>query len=378
MSYLGHTQPSEKIDSADILDGSILPVAINPAPTFPNAVVAHNMASQFAFKNRVLNGNFDFWERGTSQTATGYGSADRWRLVRNVTTSTMSRVAFTAGQTDVPHEPAYHMRNVVVSSAGAASYAFNRHVLGSIRTLAGKPVTLTFWAKANAVKNISVEWSSYTGNTAGVGAATTTGMYATKYALSTAWQLITMTVTLPIPASVGSDGDDSISFNIWYDAGSNYSNRTNALGQQSGTFDIAQVQLEEGTVATPFEMKPFAIEYMLLQQYYQKIAFTRSPVFMTSGGTAVGGRLYYPVAMIGTPTVTISTATWTSSLTLSGSTTGDLASLAATTATMTVSAADIMATSLGISGINGQYAATTIWGGTATVSIALEYELSGV
>lgn len=57
--------------------------------------------------------------------------------------------------------------------------------------------------------------------------------------------------------------------NFWLDAGSNFNSRTNTLGQRSGTFDIEQVQLEAGSVATPFEVRPLGIELTLCQRFYQ-------------------------------------------------------------------------------------------------------------
>jgi hypothetical protein len=57
--------------------------------------------------------------------------------------------------------------------------------------------------------------------------------------------------------------------NIWLDAGSAFNARTNSLGQQSGTFDIAQVQVEPGPVDTPFERRPIGTELALCQRYYE-------------------------------------------------------------------------------------------------------------
>jgi hypothetical protein len=69
---------------------------------------------------------------------------------------------------------------------------------------------------------------------------------------------------------LGTSGGDFFAVNFWLDAGSEFNARTNSLGQQSGTFDIAQVQLEAGTVATPFEHRSFGQELALCMRYYEK------------------------------------------------------------------------------------------------------------
>jgi len=80
-------------------------------------------------------------------------------------------------------------------------------------------------------------------------------------------------VTANIPSIsgkiLGTDGNDNLQIVFWFDAGSSFNSRTNSLGQQSGTFDIANVQLESGTVATPFEQRPIGLELNLCQRFYQ-------------------------------------------------------------------------------------------------------------
>ena len=72
---------------------------------------------------------------------------------------------------------------------------------------------------------------------------------------------------------MGSNNDDYLELRFWFDAGSSFNSRTNSLGQQSGTFDIAQVQLEAGSVATPFEIRPIGTELLMCQRYYQSLYF---------------------------------------------------------------------------------------------------------
>jgi len=220
------------------------------------------------FRNAIINGNFDFWQRGTSFSGQEYG-ADRWYNNRNGSSSTMSRQAFTVGQTDVPGEPIYFCRQVVTSVAGAANYVQLFQLIEDVRTFAGQQLTLSFWAKADASKSIAIELVQKFGT--GGSPSGDVGFGITKTTIGTSWQKVTVTATAPSISgkTLGSNGDTSLGVNIWLDAGSDYNGRTNSLGQQSGTFDIAQVQIERGPVATPFERRPIGTELSLCQRYYQ-------------------------------------------------------------------------------------------------------------
>lgn len=227
--------------------------------------------SPLSFRNKLINGGFDIWQRGTSQTANGYGSDDRWANGHAGSTKTHSRQAFAAGQTDVPGNPRYYSRTVVTSVAGAGNYAIKFQKIEGASTLSGKTVTLSFYAKADAAKNIAVEFQQEFG-TGGSPSAAVTGIGAQTVALTTSWQRYTVTVAIPSISgkTLGTDSNDSLGLFFWFDAGSNWNARSAALGQQSGTFDIANVQVEEGSVATSFEQRPLGLELQLCRRYYEQ------------------------------------------------------------------------------------------------------------
>jgi hypothetical protein len=163
-----------------------------------------------------------------------------------------------------------------------------------VSTLAGQTVTLSFWAKADSNKSIATEFVHNFG-TGGSPSTAITGIQVVTHNLTASWQKFTATVAIPSISgkTIGSDNNDYISFAFWFDAGSDYNSRTNLLGQQSGTFDIAQVQLEEGTVATPFEHRPIGVELSLCQRYFEKsYNIENSPGTNTYSGIYANGGFY--------------------------------------------------------------------------------------
>lgn len=226
-------------------------------------------------KNKLINGNFDVWQRGTS-LASGTGKrflSDRFFNEGNGTTHTTSQQSFTPGQTEVPNEPSYFHRTVVTSVAGAGNFMMLRQCIESVRTLAGKKATLSFYAKADAAKNITLEFNQNFG-TGGSPSNPINVIGVTTFNLTTSWKKYTVTVDIPSIAgkTIGTSGDDYLRLTLWYDAGSSYTAGSNTLGQQSGTFDIAQVQLEEGKFSTDFEARHISTELALCYRYFEKLS----------------------------------------------------------------------------------------------------------
>jgi len=258
-------------------------------------------------RNAIINGNFDVWQRGTSQTASGYGSADRWGFDAGTSTFTMSQASFTLGQTDVPNEPKHYASTAVTTGSTAGSFALYYQQIESVRTLAGQTATLSFWAKADAAKDIAVELSQSFGS-GGSPSAQVNGIGVTTCSLTTSWQKFEVTVAIPSISgkALGTNSDDKLTLLFWLDAGSDFNARTNSLGNQSGTFDIAQVQLEAGSVATPFERRSYGEELALCQRYCQTVRESAANGRAASSNNSITCA-YFNTYMRFTPTVSYTT-----------------------------------------------------------------------
>lgn len=273
-----------------------------------SATQAINSNSIFGFKNHIINGNFDVWQRSTSQTTSDYGSDDRWANGNVGSTKTHSQVACTDTERALFNASAFS-RTVVTSVAGAGNYVSKPQFIEDVTKLAGKTVTLSFWAKADSNKNIAVEFLQIFGS-GGTPSTEVNGIGSQLVSLTTTWQKKTITVTLPsiVGKTLGTAGVHTSSTGVvfWFDAGSSFNARAANLGQQSGTFDIAQVQLEEGSVATPFEQRPYGLELSLCQRYYWKSGFFRYDLYIgaTTDDSFIPVKL--PQTMRTAPTVAVS------------------------------------------------------------------------
>jgi hypothetical protein len=225
------------------------------------------------FRNKVINGDFDIWQRATSQTSSGYGSDDRWQNNNTGSTKTASRQTFTAGQTDVPGNPTYFSRTVVTSVAGAGNFACKIQPIENVRTVSGKKATVTFYAKADASKNIGINIRQYFGTGGSPSASVDTG--CGLKALTTSWQKFSFVVDVPNISgkTLGTNNDHSLQLEVWFDAGSTFASRAQSVGQQSGTFDIAHVSIVEGDATAeddPFSPRHIQQEEALCQRYLEK------------------------------------------------------------------------------------------------------------
>ena len=285
LSYIdgNHTHTLSEITDAGT-------AAASDSSDFESAGTSAALATSLSNRNAIINGNFDVWQRGTSGSSnvTFFYVADRWKNYGIGSTNAVSLQTFTIGQTDVPNQPLNFHRSVVTSSAGSSNFAMTQQRIEDVRTFSGQTVTLSFWAKADASKNIAVEFSQDFGSG---GSTSVLGIGVQTCNLTTAWQKFTVTATLPSISGKTLGLSNVVDVTFWYDAGSNYNSRSNTLGQQSGTFDLAQVQLEVGSAATPFERRSYGNELSRCQRYYEKSAGDN---YQWSGNsTGFGGNTYF-------------------------------------------------------------------------------------
>jgi hypothetical protein len=208
-------------------------------------VAAFNTAIA-SLKNKLINGDFTTWIRGS---ALGAAAADRYLADRWITRgvgSTMapSRQLFALGQTDVPGNPKYFHRCLVASVAGASNFADMEQRIEGVATAAGETVLVTFYAKADAARTIGLSMIQTFGS-GGSPSAAVTGIGAQQIALTTVWQRFSVAIAVPSIAgkTLGTDGTDSLRLVFWFDAGTGNSAQAGGIGQQSGTFDIARARL---------------------------------------------------------------------------------------------------------------------------------------
>ncbi|MCK5021043.1 MAG: hypothetical protein KAS32_28790 [Candidatus Peribacteraceae bacterium] len=211
-----------------------------------------------AFKNKLINGNFDIWQRGVSFTDPNAElTADRWEydaIASATGNATITRENFTLGQTDVPGEPQYYLRADQTTAAGAITDLLKQKIEG-VRTFAGKTVALSFYAKANSTKAFTLQFVQNFGTGGSPSGSVNTNV--SQFNITNSWAKYEFQVAIPSISgkTLGTNGDDFLSV---------------ALREVSNTIfalDIAQVQIEEGSVATAFEQRPISIEESLVERF---------------------------------------------------------------------------------------------------------------
>jgi hypothetical protein len=220
-----------------------------------------------------------------------------------VAAATLTQQTFTPGQTAVPGEPRNYLRlnnTTQGSSLGTVSYheLFSR--IEDVRTLAGQSVTLSFWARSTiASKSIAVQFEQNFGS-GGSGSTFSTPQH---YTLSSTWTKFTYQVTL---ASINGKTVGSASYlnaRVFLQAGSLVLSPS-FTWQGTGDTEFADFKLELGSVATPITRQLIKTEYELCERYLQ-ISRVRWQGDVTNGQVYVHTG-YFHTAMRGTPTLTLS------------------------------------------------------------------------
>jgi hypothetical protein len=261
------------------------------------------------FRNIVINGGFDVWQRGTSAafttTASASFQADRWSCYRSVTGADATQSRVSAGLDGFQY--ALRMQRNSGTTGIQKMYVGTSFETSTATKLVNKPVVLSFYARAGsnysaAGSGLEVLLQNGTGtetNGVYVGFTSGTNVIYTTATLTTSWQRFTYYGVMP---ATSSQLLVQFAFNSVGTAGAN------------DYADITGVQLEQNYQPTPFEQRPIGIELQLCMRYYQNYPYGEYQEKVVALGYAAANYYYgtqdMRVPFRAAPTVTVTSIQW--------------------------------------------------------------------
>ena len=231
------------------------------------------------FRNALINGDMRINQRGTSTnlaslTAVGTTfaySCDRWHAYRHgFVTGTAIGQGTTLTVGDMPFDEAgittFSRISRLSGNTGTQLiyFAYNMESQDSVK-YKNKPVTLSFYVRGGANFSGSILYSeiiSGTGTDQVLRSAYTNSTVEQQKttALSTSWIKVTLTKTVS---------------SVLNQIGVRFVYTPTGTAGAADYFDVTGVQLELGSVATPFEVRPYPVELQLCQRYYIRWVATK-------------------------------------------------------------------------------------------------------
>ena len=154
---------------------------------------------QVAGKNKIINGDFSIWQRGTSiaVTSNNQTSCDRVNHVQDGSgaTRTITKQTFTVNTSGNPtgavnNQNSYFRYAQSVAGTGGTYNLIEQRIEGAV--LAGQMVTFSFWAKAAA--NLTLPQIDYEFT---IGGTNSSANITSNVAVTTSWQRFVYTFIMP-------------------------------------------------------------------------------------------------------------------------------------------------------------------------------------
>ena len=284
--------------------------------------------SNMAGRNRIINGGMVFDQRNAGASVTAVNGAytvDRWLC----TVSQSSK--FTAQQNAGSVTPPAGYVNYLGCTSSSAYSVTSTDFLGINQRIEGVNTADFGWGSANA-KTVTLSFwvrSSLTGTFGG--SLMNSGFdrsYPFTYTISSAntWEQKSITIAgdtsgtwlstngvgVRVFFSLGCGSTRLGTAGAWTGSSDIFSatGETSVVGTSGATFYITGVQLEAGSVATPFERRQYGQELALCQRYFTK--FYTDTVYgyfwtgFSDATTIFSAAAPLPTAMRAQPTVTVS------------------------------------------------------------------------
>lgn len=279
-------------------------------------------------RNILINGSFDIWQRGNGSFAlpssTVTWTADRAGYLQSCgATCAITRAERSAATANVPTiaQAGTYINSSLRVSCNAADVAIGSDEFSELlfriegydwRQLAHKPNILSFFASSNRSGVYCVAIRNTTGSLS----------FVQNYTISAVNSFSRYSITIPeAPTTATWDYSSGVGLLVTFAlaVGSTYqggagnwtaaniiatSSQVNFVASAGNVFMITGMQLEEGTQATPLEVKQYADELARCQRYYWRglpCLALNFPSFVN--GSIMSWPVRFPVTMRTTPTV---------------------------------------------------------------------------
>jgi hypothetical protein len=279
----------------------------------------------YGMRNRIINGDMRIDQRnaGAAVTINGFAVYPVDRFQGSVRPSTGTVTA-----QKVSDAPSGFVESLRLTQASVTAQASD-DIYGLIQKIEGynvadlnfgsasaKTFTLSFWVKSSVTGSFGLALQNINA---------TRRSYVTTYTVNTAntWEQKTITVAgdtsgtwettnstgLAVQWDLGSGSIYQTSTqNAWQTANVfQASGATRWIATNGATFYITGVQLEAGSVATPFERRPYGTELQLCLRYFE-LSAGRLDYQTASGGTGIANMpFFFKTTKRATPTITFGT-----------------------------------------------------------------------
>ena len=318
-------------------NSGVIITGICTATSFSGSGEGLTRTSQYAFRNRFHNGGMTVSQRlGSTETTLNNNNwtqiMDRWKCYENtdatITATMVSNIYPTAGTVPSSYNSVrLKVTGADTSLSSSQQVQFSQIIEGynwqDLRwgTSAAKSVTVSFSVLATgaSASNVTGTYCLQCSN-----AGTYNRAYIKEYTIDAinTWKRVSLTFPGDTSGTWDHSNNESCRFS-WFLAGDNNqygsadtwssyktstSNQKNFLSHVNNMIFITDLQVEEGTVATPYETKPYSTELQLCQRYYQDIP-ANSAVYVPMNGSYARINVLFPTTMRATPSITV-TPSW--------------------------------------------------------------------
>ena len=291
-----------------------------------DATITGSLVPSSSFlRNRIINGDMRVYQRNAVATINGQYSVDRWRYAINSTG--------TAQTTQSQVSPAGFTESILFDVVTADTSIGASELAALFQCIEGYNISDLYWGAVGA-KSVTLSFWVYSTTTGTFCVSFRNGSYTLSYiaeytinAINT-WEYKTITVPGPTTGTWDTTNGEGLSVIFTFAIGTTYqttanawtignflgtSSQVNLLASATNSIRLTGVQLEEGTVATPFERQLYSNQLAQCQRYYYRIGPVASQAVFgpavadtTTAGRCTGS---FPVTMRTSPSALEQTGT---------------------------------------------------------------------